>query len=96
MLKSNPPSVLPQADIEYLQRKGALTPLLASSHEQLLRAYFHHVHPMLPILPLSKLVEMRLSDTIPLHGMLLYWSMAVVAVNVSLKDSTGSSELIVA
>lgn len=95
MLRSNPPSVLPQADIEYLQRKGALALPLPSSHEHLLRAYFHHVHPMLPILPLSKLGEMRSLAAIPQHGMLLYWSMAVVAVNVSPSDEAGRVELMV-
>ena len=60
--------------------------LLPSSHEKLLRAYYHHVHLMLPILSLSELSEMTSPDTIPPHGMLLYWSMAVVAVNVSIKD----------
>lgn len=90
MLKPNPPNVLSEADYEYLQRKGALSPLLMFSHQELLRAYFHHVHPMLPILHLSRLDEMKSPDAIPLHGMLLYWSMAVVAVNVSSQDLAGS------
>lgn len=96
MLRSDPPSALSQADIEYLQRKGALAPLLPSSHEELLRAYFHHVHPTLPILPLSKLGALRSPDAIPIHGMLLFWSMAVVAVNVSHKAKAGGIQLIVA
>jgi hypothetical protein len=83
MLKPNPPSVLSQADYEYLRHKGALSPLLMYSHQEILRAYFHHVHPMLPILHLSKLQDMETPDSIPPQGMLLYWSMAVVAVNVS-------------
>ncbi|KAF9692734.1 hypothetical protein EKO04_008966 [Ascochyta lentis] len=36
---------------------------------------------MLPIIHLSKLQEFEFPNSIPLHGMLLYWSMAVVAVN---------------
>ncbi|KAF1924065.1 uncharacterized protein M421DRAFT_425082 [Didymella exigua CBS 183.55] len=81
MLRHYPPSALSQADLQYLKHKGALSPLLMFSHQELLRAYFQHVHPMLPVLHLSKLEEMKSPDAIPLHGMLLYWSMAVVAVN---------------
>src|SRR5690242_2906419 len=84
MLKPNPPNALSQADWDFLQHKGALTPLQMRSHQELLRAYFHHVHPMLPILHLSKLHDLEVPDAIPAHGMLLYWSMAVVAVNVRL------------
>ena len=82
MLKPSPPSALSQADHEFLQRKGALSPLLTYSHKELLSAYFRHVHPMLPILHLAKLQDLEFPDAIPPHGMLLYWSMAVVAVNV--------------
>lgn len=96
MLRSNPPGVPSQADTEYLQSKGALALLLPSSHEKLLRAYFQHVHPMLRILSLSKLGEMRSTDTITLHGMLLYWSMAVVSANVSYTDELEEPQLIVA
>lgn len=94
MLKPNPPSILSQDDREFLQRKGALSPLLLYSHQELLRAYFHHVHPMLPILHLSRLRDFELPDVISLHGMLLYWSMAVVAVNVSYKRRWHKSSLI--
>jgi len=82
MLKPNPPSALSPDDREFLQRKGALTPLRLNSHQQLLLAYFQHVHPLLPILHLDKLEEFEFPSRIPLNGMLLYWSMAVVAVNV--------------
>ena len=82
MLKPNPPSALSPDDREFLQRKGALTPLRLNSHQQLLLAYFQHVHPLLPILHLNKLEEFEFPSRIPLNGMLLYWSMAVVAVNV--------------
>jgi hypothetical protein len=82
MLKPNPPSALSQAEREFLQRKGALKPLLVYSHRALLRAYFHHVHPMLPILHLTKLQDLESPDLISPQGMLLFWSMAVVAVNV--------------
>ncbi|KAH6625113.1 fungal-specific transcription factor domain-containing protein [Boeremia exigua] len=81
MLKSNPPRVLSQDDRDFLYRKGALSSLQMYSHQELLLAYFHHVHPGLPILHLSKLLELKSPDAIPTHGMLLYWSMAVVAVN---------------
>lgn len=83
MLRPNPPNLLSQADHEYLQHKGALSPFLGYSHQELLRAYFHHVHPMLPVLHLAKLQDMGTPDSIAPQGMLLYWSMAVVAVNVS-------------
>ena len=83
MLKPNPPIVLSQTDHEYLQHKGALSPLLRYSHRELLRAYFHHVHPILPILHLSILQDIETPDSIAPQSMLLYWSMAVVAVNVS-------------
>ena len=82
MLKPSPPSALSQADHEFLQRKGVLNPLLNYSHKELLRAYFRHVHPMLPILQLAKLQDFETPGAIPPQGMLLYWSMAVVAVNV--------------
>lgn len=80
------PRALARADYEFLQRKGALTPLHEYSHRELLRAYFHHVHPMLPILHLAKLQDFEVHDSIQFHNMLLYWSMAVVAVNVRVHD----------
>lgn len=82
MLRPSPPSVLSQTNREFLERKGALSPLLLYSHRELLRSYFHHVHPMLPILHLSKLQDLAEPLSIPPNGMLLYWSVAVVAVNV--------------
>ena len=82
MLKSHPPSALSPDDREFLQRKGALTPLHINSHQELLLAYFQNVHPLLPIVHLNKQEEFEYPNAIPLSGMLLYWSMAVVAVNV--------------
>lgn len=71
-------------DYDYLRHKGALTLLDKSSRRELLRAYFHHVHPILPILDLSKLPELENLTANPSSGMLLFWAMAVAAVNVSL------------
>ena len=82
MLKSHPPSALSPDDREFLQRKGALTPLDINSHQEVLLAYFQNVHPLLPIVHLNKQEEFEYPNAIPLSGMLLYWSMAVVAVNV--------------
>lgn len=86
MLKPTSPRCLSSTDREYLQRKGVLMPLSAYSHKELLCAYARHVHPMLPILHLVKLEEFNSPDCIPPYSMLLYWSMAVVAVNVSMRE----------
>ncbi|KZM27311.1 DNA binding [Ascochyta rabiei] len=68
MLRPAPPSVLSRDDRDFLQRKGALKPLLLYSHREFLRAYFHHVHPMLPILHLARLQEFEFPESIPLHA----------------------------
>jgi hypothetical protein len=86
LLNSMPAVSISQIDHDYLRRKGSLTLLDDSSRKEILRAYFHHVHAILPILDLSKLPELENITGSPSSSMLLFWAMAVAAVNVGPSD----------
>jgi hypothetical protein len=82
LLNPAPTVSISQVDHDYLRRKGALTLLENFSRKEILRAYFHHVHTILPVLDLSKLPELENITASPSSNMLLFWAMAVAAVNV--------------
>lgn len=70
-------------DREYLQYKGVFTLPQKSTCNELLRAYFHHVHPMMPIVDATVLLKFHETGKASEWNLLLLWSMFFVAVNVS-------------
>ncbi|KAL6691455.1 fungal-specific transcription factor domain-containing protein [Trichoderma pleuroticola] len=68
-------------DREYLQYKGVFTLPQKSTCNELLRAYFHHVHPMMPIVDATVLLKFHETGKASEWNLLLLWSMFFVAAN---------------
>lgn len=83
ILISEAPISLSAQDREYLQYKGVFTLPQKSTCNELLRAYFHHVHPMMPIVDATVLLKFHETGKASEWNLLLLWSMFFVAANVS-------------
>ncbi|KAI8720002.1 Zn(2)-C6 fungal-type domain-containing protein [Fusarium sp. LHS14.1] len=81
LLRSAPPVTISQQDSDYLKQKGVFNLPQQSSRKEILRAYFHHVHPILPILDVGILQNLHEPIYVSLSDLLLFWSMTSVAVN---------------
>lgn len=83
ILISEAPISLSAQDREYLQYKGVFTLPQKSTCNELLRAYFHHVHPLMPIVDATVLLKFHETGKASEWNLLLLWSMFFVAANVS-------------
>ncbi|KAL7941839.1 fungal-specific transcription factor domain-containing protein [Trichoderma barbatum] len=81
ILISEAPISLSAQDREYLQYKGIFTLPQKSTCNELLRAYFHHVHPMMPIVDATVLLKFHETGKAREWNLLLLWSMFFVATN---------------
>ncbi|KAJ4863563.1 fungal specific transcription factor domain-containing protein [Trichoderma breve] len=81
ILISEAPISLSAQDREYLQYKGVFTLPQKSTCNELLRAYFHHVHPMMPIVDATVLLKFHETGKASEWNLLLLWSMFFVAAN---------------
>ncbi|EEU37832.1 uncharacterized protein NECHADRAFT_1812, partial [Fusarium vanettenii 77-13-4] len=81
LLRSAPPVTISQQDSDYLKQKGVFNLPQPSSRREILRAYFHHVHPILPVLDVGVLQNLHEPVYVSSSDLLLFWSMASVAVN---------------
>lgn len=77
---------LSDEDREYLRYKGIFTLPQKSTCNELLRAYFHHVHPIMPVVDASVLLKLHQTGKASEWNLLLLWSMFFVAANVSTCD----------
>ncbi|RHZ55475.1 hypothetical protein CDV55_102915 [Aspergillus turcosus] len=78
---SSHPSLTAQ-DVEYLKFKGCLTLPSSDICRGLLRAYFHHVHPILPVVDAAQVLKFEQQHDRPAEwNLLLLWSIFFVAVN---------------
>ncbi|KAM0119073.1 hypothetical protein ACP6JC_004225 [Aspergillus fumigatus] len=78
---SSHPSLTAQ-DVEYLKFKGCLTLPSSDICRELLRAYFHHVHPILPVVDAAQVLKFEQQHDRPAEwNLLLLWSIFFVAVN---------------
>lgn len=69
-------------DLNHLRLKGAFALPSLSVRDSLIRAYFHYVHPFLPIIEVNAFLE-RYSTTTPQDlSVLLLWGMFLAAANV--------------
>lgn len=73
---------LSNEDREYLRIKGVYTLPGKDTCKQLLYAYFHHVHPIMPVVNVSLVLEYHHQDRLREFNLSLIWSMFFVAVNV--------------
>lgn len=67
-------------DVNYLRMKGAFTLPPARIRDELLRCYFHYVHPFAPILDASEFITEYEKGR---RSLLLLWSMFIAAASVS-------------
>jgi hypothetical protein len=86
ILISEVPISLSDEDREYLRYKGVFTLPQKSTCNELLRAYFHHVHPIMPVIDASVLVKLHQTGKASEWNLLLLWSMFFVAANVSIRN----------
>lgn len=82
ILISEVPISLSDEDREYLRSKGVFTLPQKSTCNELLRAYFHHVHPIMPVVDASVLLKLHQTGKASEWNLLLLWSMFFVAANV--------------
>lgn len=53
------------------------------SCEALLRAYLHHVHPIMPVIEVDSILDYQQNGRLHEYNILLLWSIFFAAVNVS-------------
>jgi hypothetical protein len=83
------PSSLPEEDVEYLKRKGAFSVPQSETCKSLLRAYFHHIHPLMPVVDAASIMPLLADGQATRFNLLLLWSVFFSAVTVSLLESSG-------
>ncbi|UKZ91375.1 uncharacterized protein TrAFT101_006356 [Trichoderma asperellum] len=81
LIPSRARSPLSDVDRSYLQAKGVLTLPKAESCDSLLRAYLHHVHPIMPVIEVDHILEYQHSGRLHEYNILLLWSIFSAAVN---------------
>ncbi|KAL4923009.1 Zn(II)2Cys6 transcription factor [Aspergillus undulatus] len=75
------PNLTPQ-DIEYFKLKGCLELPSASVRRDLFHAYFHNVHPILPVVDAAEVLKHEQQGVHQAeHNLLLLWSIFFAAVN---------------
>ena len=73
---------LPDEDRMYLENKGVFTLPGKEACDSLIRAYFRHVHPIMPIIEADHLLNTLQNGKLKDYNVLLLWSIFFVAVNV--------------
>lgn len=74
-------------DWVYLQSKGAFDLPSIDVCDCLIRAYFEHVHPLLPIIDASHFLSQYTLKGASSMNLLLLWSVFLAAANVKFTDS---------
>jgi hypothetical protein len=82
LLTSKTSTFLSPEDKEYLQYKGVFSLPQRETCNELLRAYFHHVHPLTPVVDATTLPHLYPTGDNQQHNLLLIWSIFFVAANV--------------
>lgn len=81
-------TILTEDDKAFLRSKGVYSFLSDAANDSLIRAYFHHVHPMMPVIEADKLLEYHRSKRLHEYNLVLLWSLFVISSNVSLSTSS--------
>ncbi|KKP07879.1 hypothetical protein THAR02_00087 [Trichoderma harzianum] len=81
LIPSRGRSPLSSADRSYLDAKGVFTLPKTKSCESLLRAYLHHVHPIMPVVEVDHILEYQRNGRLHEYNILLLWSIFSAAVN---------------
>ncbi|GLA17660.1 hypothetical protein AnigIFM62618_004808 [Aspergillus niger] len=81
LVPSSPAVHLAEEDKKYLESKGVFTMPGPATCDSLLRAYFHHVHPIMPILEPDVILEHHRTGRLPENNVLIFWCIFFVASN---------------
>ncbi|KAB8271122.1 fungal-specific transcription factor domain-containing protein [Aspergillus minisclerotigenes] len=81
LIPSNNQTTMTDDDREYLQKKGVFTLPKPEVCEGLLRAYFYHVHPIMPVIEVDSILNYQHHGRLGDCNFLLLWSVFFVAVN---------------
>ncbi|PON27027.1 hypothetical protein TGAM01_v203976 [Trichoderma gamsii] len=73
--------VLTDDERAFLRSKGVYSFLSDTTMECMIRAYFHHVHPIMPVLEADTLLEHYRSKRMHEYNLILLWSMCSIASN---------------
>lgn len=73
-----------EADVAYANAKGCFAIPDPAACEDLIHAYFHYVHPTLPIIDIDDFFDRYWGTSTAPFSMLLLWSMFSIAASVSL------------
>jgi len=73
-----------EADVAYANAKGCFAIPGPAECEYLIHAYFHFVHPTLPIVDINDFFDRYWGASAAPFSMLLLWSMFSIAVSVGL------------
>lgn len=74
---------LTEDDKAFLRSKGVYSFLSDTTMDCMIRAYFHHVHPIMPVLEADTLLGHYRSKRMHEYNLILLWSMCSIACNVS-------------
>lgn len=74
---------LTEAEKAFLRSKGVYSFLSDTTMDCMIRAYFHHVHPIMPVLEADTLLGHYRSKRMHEYNLILLWSMCSIACNVS-------------
>lgn len=70
-------------DKAYLHYKGVFNMPRKETCDELLRAYFHHVHPIMPVIDATTLPHLYPSGDGHPYNLILLWSIFFAAANVN-------------
>ncbi|PTB39150.1 uncharacterized protein TrAFT101_008058 [Trichoderma asperellum] len=73
--------VLTEDDRAFFRSKGVYSFLSDATMDSLIRAYFHHVHPIMPVLEADKLLEHHRSKRLHEYNLILLWSLCSISCN---------------
>lgn len=74
---------MPDEDTSYLRMKGVFTLPGNDACGSLLRAYFYHVHPIMPVIEADLILAYHHAGRLHDYNVLLLWSIFFVAANVN-------------
>ncbi|KAL2828388.1 C6 transcription factor [Aspergillus cavernicola] len=72
---------LAEEDRKYLQIKGVFTMPGGETCDSLFRAYFHHVHPIMPILEPDRILDYHQTGRLQEYNVMILWCIFFVASN---------------
>ncbi|KAL7932891.1 fungal-specific transcription factor domain-containing protein [Trichoderma chlorosporum] len=74
-------TILTEDEKTFLRRKGVYSFLSDAASDSLIRAYFHNVHPIMPILEADKLLEYHRSKRLQEYNLILLWGLYTISSN---------------